>query len=323
MEPVSPLYVLKYVCQDSFKRTLQREICLERKELSLVQRVLCSRRVLQVFFWSYCVWVYVCVYMHVPARSHSFTWWSDNNGSWFVYLVGPGDQTQIIRLGSKCLYPPRAILPSRCWVFDMTLLMKIVITTAVLPALLKNDAIFLRRLFKWLIQCRIQVELLLLSYIRLGLFRLQDEFGVCFVPLPQEGLPGFRGVKSAGESPKGQSLRESQGLPAADTAATSLHLSRSSLQVLATLNKKLTGHMEKKKDLPPELWACCFAVLATYSLWRSLGGDGAWGSSRGIAHHHWATGLAQFQWDAFLNPARKTKAQRMPPYIKIGEKLLQ
>lgn len=69
------------------------------------------------------------------------------------------------------------------------------------------------------------------------------------MPLPQEGLPGFRGVKSAGESPKGQSLRESQGLPAADTA-TSLHLSRSSLQVLATLNKKLTGHMEKKKISP-------------------------------------------------------------------------
>lgn len=132
----------------SFKRTLQREICLVRKELSLVQRVLCSRRVLKVFFWSYCVWVYVCVYMHVPARRHSFTWWSDNNGSWFVYLVGPGDQTQIIRLGSKCLYPPRAILPSRCWVFDMTLLMKIVITTAVLPALLENDAIFLKRMFK-------------------------------------------------------------------------------------------------------------------------------------------------------------------------------
>lgn len=73
------------------------------------------------------------------------------------------------------------------------------------------------------------------------------------MPLPQEGLPGFRGVKSAGESPKGQSLRESQGLPAADTAATSLHLSRSSLQVLATLNKKLTGHMEKKKRSPPRI----------------------------------------------------------------------
>lgn len=121
-------------------------------------------------------------------------------------------------------------------------------------------------MFKELIQCRIQVELLLLSSIRLWLFRLQDEFGVCFVPLPQEeGLPVFRGVKSAGESPKEQSLRETQGLPAADTAI--LHLSRSSLQVLATLNKKVTGHMEKKKkDLPREVWACCFAVLVTYSL---------------------------------------------------------
>lgn len=133
----------------SFKRTLQREIFLVRKELSLVWRVLCSRRVLRSFLGAIVYeCMYVCVYMHVAARSHSFTWCSDNNGSWFVYLVGPGDQSEIIRLGSKCLYPPRAILPSRCWVFDMTLLMKIIITTAVLPALLRNDTIFLRRMFK-------------------------------------------------------------------------------------------------------------------------------------------------------------------------------
>lgn len=45
-----------------------------------------------------------------------------------------------------------------------------------------------------------------------------------------------------------QSLCETQGLPAAYTAT--LHLSRTSLQVLATLNKKLTGHMEKKRSPP-------------------------------------------------------------------------
>lgn len=55
---------------------------------------------------------------------------------------------------------------------------------------------------KQLIQLRIQVELLLFSYIKLWLFRLQDEFEVGFVPLPQEGLRGFRGVKSAAECPK-------------------------------------------------------------------------------------------------------------------------
>lgn len=79
-----------------------------------------------------------------------------------------------------------------------------------------------------------------------GCLRLQDEFGVCFVALPQEeGLPGFRGVKSAGESPKGQSLCEIQGLPAAVTA-TLLHLSRSSLQVLLLWTKSLQATGRKK-----------------------------------------------------------------------------
>lgn len=30
-------------------------------------------------------------------------------------------------------------------------------------------------------------------------------------------------------------------------------------------------------------------MLVTHSLWRFLGGDGAWGSSRGKTHYHWAT----------------------------------
>lgn len=131
------------------------------------------------------------------------------------------------------------------------------------PAFLRNDTIFLRRM----VQCRIQIALLLLTYIRLWLFRRHDEFGVCFVTLPQEeGLPGFRGVRSAG--PKEQSLCETPDYQ--QRIQATFHFSRSSLQALANLNKKLTGHIEEKKDPPPphtqEVWACCFAVLATYSL---------------------------------------------------------
>lgn len=149
--------------------------------------------------------------MHIPATIHSTTWRSDNNGSWFVYLylVGPGDLRSSGWATST--FTLRAILPSRCWVFNMTLLMKIVIATAVLQRYWKKWYCFSEKDIKQLIQLRIQVELLLLSYIRLWLFRLQGEFGVGFVPLPQEeGLPRFRGVKSAGEHPKEQSLRDTQ-----------------------------------------------------------------------------------------------------------------
>lgn len=189
------------------------------------------------------------------------------------------------------------------------------------PALLRNDTIFLRRMLKELIQCRIQIALLLLTYIRLWLFRLHDEFGVCFVTLPQEeGLPGFRGVRSAG--PKEQSLRETPDYQ--QWIQATFHFSRSSLQALANLNKKLTGHIEEKKDPPPThtrsmgLLLCSagdlFPLMIPRWRWgmRILQGN----SSPPLGNRP----SPDFSEPTFLNPARKTKAQRLPPYIKNRRK---
>lgn len=115
------------------------------------------------------------------------------------YLVGPGDQSQIIRLGSKCLHPPSHLaipLPSVSYDIADENSHHNSSSSALLK---KKRYYFSEKDIKQLIQLRIQVEPLLFSSIRLWLFRVQGESGVGFVPLPQEGLPGFRGVKSAGE----------------------------------------------------------------------------------------------------------------------------
>lgn len=158
--------------------------------------------------------------MHVPATSHSFTWWSDNSGSWFVYLILWVLEINLRSSGwAASAFTLRAILPSHCRASHMTLPMKIVITTAVLQHYWKKKKryYFSEKDIKQLIQLRIQVEPRLFSSIRLWLFRLQGESGVGFVPLPQEGLPGFRGVKSAGEHKGTIPMWHSDRLPAADT----------------------------------------------------------------------------------------------------------
>lgn len=129
--------------------------------------------------------VYVCV--HVPATSHSFTWWSDNNGSWFVYLILWVLEIDLRSSGwAASAFTLWAILPSHCWASNMTLPMKIVTTTAVLQHYWKkNDTIFLRRISSnssssgsRLNHCS--------SVPSDWLFRVQGESGVGFVPLPQK-----------------------------------------------------------------------------------------------------------------------------------------
>lgn len=201
--------------------------------------------------------------MHVPATSHSFTWWSDNNGSLFVYLILWVLEFNLRSSGwAASAFTLRAILPSHSWASNMTLPMKIVITTAVLLHYWKKKRYyFSEKDIKQLIQFRIQVEPLLFSSIRLWLFRVQGESGVGFVPLPQEGLPGFRGVKSAGECWLTESLCPYGNNPDVTLRQTdcqrliqaTFHSSSSSLQALANLKKKLTGHTEGKKDFPQSL----------------------------------------------------------------------
>lgn len=93
-----------------------------------------------------CVYVCACMFLRL---SHSFTWWSDNNGSWFVYLILWVLEINLRSSGwAASAFILRAILPSHSWASNMTLPMKIVITTAVLQHYWKKkkDTIFLRRI---------------------------------------------------------------------------------------------------------------------------------------------------------------------------------
>lgn len=216
---------------------------------------------------------------------------------------------------------PLPSMPSRCWVLNMTVLMKM----AVLRHYWEMILFFWEGCSRNSSSAGSRLHYCSSLTSDSGCLDYTMNLESCFVTLPQEeGLPGFRGVRSAG--PKEQSLCETPDYQ--QRIQATFHFSRSSLQALANLNKKLTGHIEEKKIRPhphtQEVWACCFAVLATYSLWWFLGGDGAWGSSRGIAHHHWATGLAQIS----VNPLSWTQQGRQRlndchPTSKIGEKLLQ
>lgn len=90
----------------------------------------------------------VCMCVHACSCDHSFTWWSDNNGSWFVYLILWVLEIDLRSSGwAASAFTLRAILPSHCWASNMTLPMKIVITTAVLQCYWKkNNTVFLRRI---------------------------------------------------------------------------------------------------------------------------------------------------------------------------------
>lgn len=248
--------------------------------------------------------------MHVPATSHSFTWWSDNNGSWFVYLILWVLEIDLRSSGwAASAFTLWAILPSHCWASNMTLPMKIVITTAVLQHYWKKkkDTIFLRRISSnssssgsrlnhcssvpsdsGCLEYRVNLELVLCPCLKKDCLDLEE----------------WRVLESTKEQSRCDTQTDCQRLIQA-----TFHFSSSSLQALANLKKKLTGHTEEKK-ISPRVWAWCFAVLATYSLWRSLGGDGAWGSSRGITHHHWATGQAPISVRHFPEPSKEDKGSK-------------
>lgn len=150
--------------------------------------------------------------MRIPATSHSTTWWSENNGSWFVYLILWVLEISDHQAGQQVPSPSRAILPSCCCVFNMTLLMKIVMATAVLQCYWKNkDTVFLRRISSNSSSLGSRFKSSSSVTSDAGRLDYRVNLELVFVPLPQEdGLPGFRGVKSTGEHPKEQSLRDTQ-----------------------------------------------------------------------------------------------------------------
>lgn len=205
-----------------------KEICLLSRELSLVWRVYCGRRVLKVFLKSYCVWVCVCVYMHVSASVHSHCDQTTMGASWRSNSDHQAWQQVPLPAKPSC-HPAAVCLIWHCWWKESSQQQFSNIT--------EKWYYFSEKNVKQLIQLRIHVELLLLRYIRLWLFRLQDAFEVGFVPLPQEGLPGLRS-EECWRVPKGI-------IPTWDC------ISRSSRQTLANLNKTLVGHMEQKPDFPP------------------------------------------------------------------------
>lgn len=59
-------------------------------------------------------------------------------------------------------------------------------------------------------------------------------------------------------------------------------------------------------------------MLVIHSLWRSLGGDGAWGSSRGKAHYHWATSLGnEVLARHFPGPRQEDEIQKTITAVKV------
>lgn len=191
--------------------------------------------------------------MHVPATSHSFTWWSDNSGSWFVYLILWVLEINLRSSGwAASAFTLRAILPSHCRASHMTLPMKIVITTAVLQHYWKKkDTIFLRRISSsssssgsrlnhcssvpsdyGCLEYRVNLELVLCPCLKKDCLDLEE----------------WRVLESTKEQSRCDTQTDCQWLIQA-----TFHSSSSSLQALANLKKKLTGHTEGKKDFPQSL----------------------------------------------------------------------
>lgn len=113
-----------------------------------------------------------------------------------------------------------AILPV-CWVFNVTLLMKIVITTAILESYWENDTIFLRRTSRNL--PRSGCTLALQTGPEDWPFRIQDEFGVGFVLRLKNNGQILEGWMLASIQ-RDQTQHETQGFQAADSGFIQIQL---------------------------------------------------------------------------------------------------
>lgn len=219
----------------SFKCTLQGEICLE---LSLVWRVLCGRRVLNIFLkaiLSECVCVHACPckysFIHMEIRQQ-WTLVRLSLGSWRSNS-DPSDW-------AASAFPLRAISASRCCAFHMTLLMKSHHNSSSL-ALLENDTIFLRRMFKRLTSSAgSRLNCSSSDTSDSGRMNLESVLCSCLKKKDCLDLEEWRVLERAQRNNPCVRLKAGQQL----TQAT-FPFSRSSLQARANLNKKLAGHVEK------------------------------------------------------------------------------
>lgn len=179
------------------------------------------------------------------------------------YLVGPGDQSQIIRLGSKCLHPPSHLaipLPSVSYDIADENSHHNSSSSALLEK--KKDTIFLRRISSsssssgsrlnhcssvpsdcGCLEYRVNLELVLCPCLKKDCLDLEE----------------WRVLESTKEQSRCDTQTDCQRLIQA-----TFHSSSSSLQALANLKKKLTGHTEGKKRFPPE------SGLGALQCWRPI-----------------------------------------------------